>query len=74
MENYDTVLASGTTDLSELEAAAERAYHAADNLAEANGKASAAIILAVNPSKASPVAPVASTTVLSASLNASASS
>ncbi len=42
MENYDNVLASGTTDLSELEAAAERAYHAADNLAEANGKASEA--------------------------------
>lgn len=42
MENYDTVLASGTTDLNELEAAAERAYHAADALAEANGKASEA--------------------------------
>jgi phage-related minor tail protein len=42
MENYDSVMASGTSDLNELEAAAERAYHAADDLAEANGKASEA--------------------------------
>lgn len=39
MENYDAVIASGTTDLSEFVATAERACHAADNLAEANEKA-----------------------------------
>lgn len=42
MEAYDAVMMSGTTDLNELEAAAERACHAAENLAEANGKASEA--------------------------------
>lgn len=42
MQAYDDVMISGTTDLSELEAAAERAGHAAENLAEANGKASEA--------------------------------
>lgn len=40
MEAYDNVITSGTTDLDTLEAAAERACHAAENLAEANGKAS----------------------------------
>ena len=40
MEAYDAVMTSGTTDLGELEAAAERAGHAAEALAEANGKAS----------------------------------
>ncbi len=42
MEAYDQTMASGTTDLNELEAAAERAGHAAEALAEANGKASVA--------------------------------
>lgn len=42
MQNYDTVITSGTTDLNELEAAAEQAEHAAENLAEANGRASEA--------------------------------
>ncbi|KAB0577227.1 TP901 family phage tail tape measure protein [Fusobacterium naviforme] len=42
MEAYDEVMMSGTTDLNELEAAAERAMHAAENLAEANGKATEA--------------------------------
>ena len=42
MEAYDAVMTSGTTDLGELEAAAERAGHAAEALAEANGKASEA--------------------------------
>lgn len=42
MRHYDSVLASGTTDLNELEAAAEGAQHAAENLAEANGRASEA--------------------------------
>lgn len=40
MEAYDAVVKSGTTDLDELEAAAERAEHAAEALAEANGVAS----------------------------------
>lgn len=40
MAAYDEVMTSGTTDLTELEGAAERACHAAENLAEANGKAS----------------------------------
>lgn len=40
MAQYDEVMASGTTDLDTLEAAAERAGHAAEALAEANGKAS----------------------------------
>lgn len=40
MEAYDRTMASGTTDLNQLEAAAERAGHAAEALAEANGKAS----------------------------------
>lgn len=40
MEAYDNVIASGTTDLDTLESAAERAGHAAEALAEANGKAS----------------------------------
>lgn len=40
MEAYDSVMASGTTDLDTLEAAAERAGHAAEALAEANSKAS----------------------------------
>lgn len=39
MEAYDATMMSGTTDLAELEAAAERAGHAAENLAEANGNA-----------------------------------
>lgn len=39
MDNYNMVMSSGTTDLGELEAAAERAYHAAEELAEANGRA-----------------------------------
>lgn len=42
MRHYDSVLSSGTTDLNELEAAAEGAQHAAENLAEANGRASEA--------------------------------
>lgn len=42
MAQYDEVMASGTTDLDTLEAAAERAGHAAEALAEANGKASSA--------------------------------
>lgn len=42
MRHYDSILASGTTDLNELEAAAEGAQHAAENLAEANGRASEA--------------------------------
>lgn len=42
MEAYDEVMISGTTDLGELEAAAERAMHAAEKLAEANGKATEA--------------------------------
>lgn len=40
MAAYDEVMASGTTDLDTLEGAAERACHAAEALAEANGKAS----------------------------------
>lgn len=40
MAQYDEVMSSGTTDLDTLEAAAERAGHAAEALAEANGKAS----------------------------------
>lgn len=40
MAAYDEVMTSGTTDLDTLEAAAERAGHAAEALAEANGKAS----------------------------------
>lgn len=39
MEAYDAVMNSGTANLAELEAAAERAGHAAEALAEANGKA-----------------------------------
>lgn len=39
MEAYDAVLKSGTTNLDELGAAAERAEHAAEALAEANGVA-----------------------------------
>lgn len=42
MRHYDSVLSSGTTDLNELETAAEQAQHAAENLAEANGRASEA--------------------------------
>lgn len=42
MKAYDSVMASGTSDLDTLEAAAERACHAAENLAEANGRASSA--------------------------------
>lgn len=40
MAAYDEVITSGTTDLDTLEGAAERACHAAEALAEANGKAS----------------------------------
>lgn len=40
MEAYNQTMTSGTSDLNELEAAAERAGHAAEALAEANGKAS----------------------------------
>ena len=40
MAAYDEVMTSGTTDLDTLEGAAERACHAAEALAEANGKAS----------------------------------
>lgn len=39
MNYYDQVLISGTEDLGELEKAAETAQHAAEQLAEANGKA-----------------------------------
>lgn len=39
---YNQTMASGTSDLNQLEAAAERAGHAAENLAEANGRASEA--------------------------------
>lgn len=39
MEAYDSVMASGTNDLNVLEGAAERACHAAEDLAEANGRA-----------------------------------
>lgn len=42
MDAYDATMTSGTNDLTELEAAAERAGHAAENLAEANGKATKA--------------------------------
>ena len=42
MEAYNQTMASGTSDLNQLEAAAERAGHAAENLAEANGRASEA--------------------------------
>lgn len=42
MEAYNQTMASGTTDLGQLEAAAERAGQAADALAEANGRASEA--------------------------------
>lgn len=42
LEAYNQTMASGTTDLGQLEAAAERAGHAAENLAEANGRASEA--------------------------------
>lgn len=42
MEAYSQTMASGTSDLNELEAAAERAGHAAEALAEANGRASEA--------------------------------
>lgn len=40
MDAYSQTMASGTTDLNELETAAERAGHAAEALAEANGRAS----------------------------------
>lgn len=39
MENFDMVMTSGTTDLGELEAVAERAQHASEGLSEANGRA-----------------------------------
>jgi len=42
MEAYDSTITSGTTDLDELENAAERAGHAAEALGEANIKASSA--------------------------------
>lgn len=42
MEAYNATIASGTTNLNELEAAAERAGHAAEALAEANGRATEA--------------------------------
>lgn len=42
LEAYNQTIASGTSDLNQLEAAAERAGHAAENLAEANGRASEA--------------------------------
>ena len=42
MEAYSLTMASGTSDLNQLEAAAERAGHAAEALAEANGRASEA--------------------------------
>lgn len=42
LEAYNQTMASGTSDLNQLEAAAERARHAAENLAEANGRASEA--------------------------------
>lgn len=40
MEAYDNVMVSGTEDLNILENAAERTCHVAEELAEANGKAS----------------------------------
>lgn len=42
LEAYNQTMASGTSDINQLEAAAERAGHAAENLAEANGRASEA--------------------------------
>lgn len=42
LEAYNQTMASGTSDLNQLETAAERAGHAAENLAEANGRASEA--------------------------------
>lgn len=42
LEAYNQTMASGTTDLGQLEAAAEQAGHAAEALAEANGRASEA--------------------------------
>ena len=42
LADYDETIISGTTDLAELEAAAERAGHAGEALAEANIKASSA--------------------------------
>ena len=42
LEAYSQTMASGTSDLNQLEAAAERAGHAAEALAEANGRASEA--------------------------------
>ena len=42
MEAYSQTMASGTSDLRQLEAAAERAGHAAEALAEANGRATEA--------------------------------
>lgn len=42
LEAYNQTMASGTSDLNQLEAAAKRAGHAAENLAEANGRASEA--------------------------------
>lgn len=42
LEAYNQTMASGTSDLNQLEAAAERAGHAAEALAEANGRATEA--------------------------------
>lgn len=42
LEVYNQTMASGTSDLNQLEAAAERAGHAAEALAEANGRATEA--------------------------------
>lgn len=42
LEAYNQTMSSGTSDLNQLEAAAERAGHAAEALAEANGRASEA--------------------------------
>lgn len=42
MEAYSQTMSSGTSDLNQLEAAAERAGHAAEVLAEANGRATEA--------------------------------
>lgn len=42
MEAYSQTMSSGTSDLNQLEAAAERAGHAAEALAEANGRATEA--------------------------------
>lgn len=42
LDAYNQTMSSGTSDLNQLEAAAERAGHAAEALAEANGRASEA--------------------------------